>query len=158
MMRMAQLQNRYPSPWKKSLSHQFGSKFVSVLIYGNQEGNIEVAAFQVSNQCAGLVRDGVIKASKEPQFFRVKKSTKEILYPDLFYRAKNEYGYNVQNKADPTFPIDFCVISVSYFSTFLSLFIYFFFKIILLLKKKLIIIINNNRFVIVFLKILILNL
>jgi nuclear protein localization family protein 4 len=112
MMRMAQLQNRYPSPFKKSTAGYFGSKFVSVLVHGNKEGHIDVAAYQVSNQCAGLVRDGVIKAAKDPEFFRVRKSTNETLFPDIYYRRKNEYGFNVQTKAEPNFPTDFFVISV----------------------------------------------
>ena len=58
------------------------------------------------------MRDGVIKASKDPQFFRVRKSTDETLFPDIYYRRKNEYGFNVQTKAEPNFPTDFFVISV----------------------------------------------
>jgi nuclear protein localization family protein 4 len=113
LMRMAHLQNRYPSPWKHSTSGYFGSKFVSVLVTGKNDGTVDVSAWQVSNQCAGLVRDGVIRASKDPSKFRVRKSkSAEVLYPDIFYRAKNEYGYQVLNKADPFFPVDFCIVSL----------------------------------------------
>jgi hypothetical protein len=34
------------------------------------------------------------------------------LFPDIYYRRKNEYGFNVQTKAEPNFPTDFFVISV----------------------------------------------
>lgn len=112
-VRMAAFQNKYASPCARSNSGTFGSKFVSVLVYGNEEGNIEIAAYQMSNQVSRLVRDGVARSSKnDPGFLRAKASTPDLLLPDVYFSHKNEYGLLVQSKADPTFPIDFGIVSV----------------------------------------------
>lgn len=112
-LRMAALQNKYASPSVRSNTGKFGSKFVSVLVYGNQEGNIEIAAYQMSNQVSRLVRDGVVKATKkEPGHLRVRPSDDDTIFPDVYYAHKNEYNLLVQSKADPTFPNDFGIVSV----------------------------------------------
>lgn len=112
-LRMAALQNKYASPSARSNTGKFGSKFVSVLVYGNQEGNIEIAAYQMSNQVCRLVRDGVVKATKkEPGHLRVRASDDHTIFPDVYYSHKNEYNLLVQSKADPTFPNDFGIVSV----------------------------------------------
>eukprot|EP01121_Diplochlamys_sp_Union-15-3_P000295 TRINITY_DN10282_c0_g1_i1.p1 TRINITY_DN10282_c0_g1~~TRINITY_DN10282_c0_g1_i1.p1 ORF type:complete len:453 (+),score=64.98 TRINITY_DN10282_c0_g1_i1:509-1867(+) len=112
---MAKLQNKYPNPWAKSLSGKFGSKFVSVLISGTKEGNIELQGYQMSNQCCWLVKDEAIKPSlKEESSFRARKSTPDTLYPDILYTDKNEYGFDVQFKADPTFPVLFFILSLGH--------------------------------------------
>lgn len=112
-IRMAALQNKYPSPCKQSNTGKFGSKFVSVLVFGNQEGNIEIAAYQMSNQVARLVRDGVVRATKkEPGLLRVRESSPETLFPDVYYSHRNEYNLLVQSKAQPTFPNEYGVVSV----------------------------------------------
>jgi nuclear protein localization family protein 4 len=85
-----------------------------VIFTGKKDGTLDVSAWQVSDQCAGLVRDDVIRASKDPSKFRVRESSSEILYPDIFYRDKDEYGYQVLRKADPLFPVDFCIVSVRF--------------------------------------------
>lgn len=112
-LRMAALQNKYASPSVRSNSGKFGSKFVSVLVYGNQEGNIEIAAYQMSNQVCRLVRDGVVKATKkEPGHLRVRPSDDDTIFPDVYYSHKNEYNLLVQSKANPSFPNDFGIVSV----------------------------------------------
>ncbi|XP_049848811.1 nuclear protein localization protein 4 homolog [Schistocerca gregaria] len=112
-IRMCTFQNRYPSPCSQSTSGKFGSKFVSVLVTGSREGNAEVNAYQMSNQFARLVRDGVISYSKQsPSLMRVRESAGNAIYPEIRYVAKNEYGYMVQFKADPTFPNEYGIVSV----------------------------------------------
>lgn len=112
-IRMCGLQNKYPSPCKQSNTGKFGSKFVSVLVYGNAEGNIEISAYQMSNQVARLVRDGVVRATKkDPGMLRVRESTPETLYPDVYYNHRNEYNLMVQSKADPGFPNEFGIVSL----------------------------------------------
>jgi len=98
---------RFPSPCRDSTTGVFGSKFVSVLVYGNAEGNIEVAAYQLSNQVARLIRDGVVAVAKTPQHLRVKKAKEGIIFPDVYYRDKNEYGVPQTMKADPNFPNEY---------------------------------------------------
>eukprot|EP01120_Amphizonella_sp_Union-15-10_P003265 TRINITY_DN1368_c0_g2_i1.p1 TRINITY_DN1368_c0_g2~~TRINITY_DN1368_c0_g2_i1.p1 ORF type:complete len:609 (-),score=95.40 TRINITY_DN1368_c0_g2_i1:86-1912(-) len=110
---MANYQNKFPNVWDKAVGKKFGSKFVSVLIHGNKEGNVDLQAYQMSDQCCDLIREDAIRPSKQdPNKFRVRKSTPEVLYPDILYRQPNEYGYTVQFKAEPTFPLLFFVVSV----------------------------------------------
>ena len=112
-VRMCALQNKYASPCQQSNTGNFGSKFVSVLVYGNAEGNIEIAAYQMSNQVARLVRDGVARATKrEPGFMRARASTEETLFPDVYYSHRNEYNLLVQSRADPNFPNEYGIVSV----------------------------------------------
>jgi hypothetical protein len=109
----------FPFEYHHPLSFSFSffcfplvSNFIILGYSGKKDGTLDVSAWQVSDQCAGLVRDGVIHASKEPSKFRVRTSNSETLYPDIFYGAKDEYGYQVLRKADPLFPVDFCIVSV----------------------------------------------
>jgi nuclear protein localization family protein 4 len=112
-VRCCGLQNKYPSPCKQSNTGKFGSKFVSVLVHGNNEGNIEITAYQISNQLARLVRDGVVRATKkEPGLLRVRPSTPETIFPDVYYSHRNEYNLLVQSKANPTFPNQFGIVAV----------------------------------------------
>ena len=67
----------------------------------------------MSNQLARLVRDGVVRATKkEPGLLRVRPSTPETLYPDVYYSHRNEYNLLVQSKANPTFPNQFGIVAV----------------------------------------------
>lgn len=111
-IRMGRLQAKYSSPSRESSTGVFGSKFTSVLVYGNKEGNIEISAWQLSNQITRLIRDGAVRDAKEPQYLRVRPSKDNIIYPDVFYRHKNEYGFFVNSKADPDFPIEYALVSL----------------------------------------------
>jgi len=117
LIRMGHLQSRYPNPWNNSDSKQYGSKFVSVLCYGSYKnpGNVDLEAFQMSNQGVALVKDEIIKASKEDHLnFRVKRSNETTFYPDLQYQDVNEYGKNVIKRADPYFPAYFFIIGLRF--------------------------------------------
>jgi nuclear protein localization protein 4 homolog len=111
-IRMGRLQSKYPSPCKESTTGTFGSKFCSVLVYGNKEGDIEISAWQLSNQITRLIRDGAVRDAKEPQFLKSRPSKDGIIYPDVFYRHKNEYGFFVNSKAAPNFPVEYALVSL----------------------------------------------
>jgi nuclear protein localization family protein 4 len=112
--RMGQFQNKYPSPSKESNTGVFGSKFVSVLVFGKEDGNIDLGAFQLSNQVCRLIRDGVVRTSKQPQSLHVRPSKDNVVHPDVFFREKNEYGFMVTKKAEPDFPNDYGLVSLRY--------------------------------------------
>ena len=57
---MAKMQNKYPSSCKQTISGKCGSKFTSVVVTGNDFGEVEVQAYQVSDQCMALVGSGII--------------------------------------------------------------------------------------------------
>lgn len=113
ILRMAKMQNRFPSPCKNAISGYLGSKFVSLLVSGTEDGTIELYAYQVSDQCMSLVRDSVITNSKDPKLMRVKKLRNRVL-PDVMYIATDEYGNQVLEKADPTMPLEYFIIKVSH--------------------------------------------
>jgi len=106
---MAKMQNRSPSFCKQAGDGILGSKFVSILITGTAQGEISVSAYQVSDQCMQLVKDGIITFSSDPSLLRTKKTTKRFI-PDVMYRKQNEYGREVVEKASPTFPPEFFIV------------------------------------------------
>jgi len=123
LIRMGNFQSRYASSWNNSETKSYGSKFVSVLCYGtdrNQDPNdkekkavVDLDAFQISNQGACLVKEGVIKPSKEdPIQFRVRKSNEKYIFPELQFMDVNEYGKDVIKRADPFFPALFFIIGL----------------------------------------------
>lgn len=112
ILRMAKLQNKHMSPCKQSLTGKYGSKFVSLLVTGTPAGGVEVDAFQVSDQCMALVKDGIITASKNPSLMRVKKSKTRYI-PDVMYRTTDEYNNEIIKKAAPTLPSEFFIIRVT---------------------------------------------
>jgi nuclear protein localization family protein 4 len=77
----------------------------------NDLGEIEIEAYQVSDQCMALVKDGVITSSKDPKLMRVKKSKKRYI-PDVMYKDTNEYNLEVVRKAEPYLPTEFFIIPV----------------------------------------------
>ncbi|KAK3828975.1 MAG: NPL4 family-domain-containing protein [Benniella sp.] len=58
----------------------FGSKFVTCVISGNSEGNIDVFSYQVSNTCVGMVDADIIEPSVEPGIMRDAKPSFPVEY------------------------------------------------------------------------------
>jgi nuclear protein localization family protein 4 len=134
---MAKMQNKYPSPCKQATGGKLGSKFLSVLVTGGffffvfvclfyycllkmrsyfegtEQGTVELQVYQASDQCMALVKDGIITASKDSKFMRVKK-LKNRYIPDVMYNAKDEYNNEVLRKANPNMPLEFFIIRVSH--------------------------------------------
>ncbi|KAJ3123451.1 nuclear protein localization protein 4 [Nowakowskiella sp. JEL0407] len=113
-MFIAMKQQKYPTPCKYSSTGVFGSRFVTCVISGNAESNIDIEAYQISNVGEALIGDGIVEATVEPSLLRVKESTKEQYVPEVFYKYKNEYGIMVQEVAKPTFPVDYLLVTLSH--------------------------------------------
>ncbi|CAG8653286.1 2671_t:CDS:10 [Funneliformis mosseae] len=109
----AAMQNKNPLFTKWSASGKFGSRFITCVVSGNEDGGIYVNAYQVSNTCASMVSADIIEASVEPGIMRVKESTSERYVSEVFYKYKNEYGVNVQESAKPCFPVDYLLVKVT---------------------------------------------
>lgn len=112
----AEMQRRHPNPISTmySASGKFGSKFVTCVVSGNAEGNVDVAGYQVSNTCVAMVDAGIVEPSVKPGVMRVKEAVPGVRYvPEVFYKYKNKYGVNVQESAKPTFPVDYLLVNVS---------------------------------------------
>ncbi|CAH7671124.1 NPL4 family-domain-containing protein [Phakopsora pachyrhizi] len=111
-----------PNPSRFSASGRFSSKFVTCVITGNQEGQIDVTAYQASDQAVAMVKADIIEASVEPGTVRLKEedrsqqatSTSLRYIPDVFYRYKNKYGIDVKENAKPCFPVDYLLVSLTH--------------------------------------------
>lgn len=112
----AEMQRRRPSPCKHSATGKYGSKFVTCVISGDTEGNIDVKAYQVSETATALQEADIIEPSRKPSVMRVKESVPHQRYvPEVFFKYKNEYGVIVKEPAKPTFPVDYLLVNVSLF-------------------------------------------
>ncbi|KAI8850260.1 NPL4 family-domain-containing protein [Chytridium lagenaria] len=110
----SQMQDFFPHRTRYSATSKFGSRFVTCVVSGNAESQIDVSCYQVSNVGVALARDGIIEASTEPSLLRVRASTEEHYVPEVFYKYKNEYGLMVQEAAKPTFPVEYLLVTLSH--------------------------------------------
>jgi nuclear protein localization protein 4 homolog len=113
----ATLQKTSTTPSKSSETGYFGSRLVTAVLTGTEDGQIDVAAYQVSEQAVAMVDADMIEASVEPGIVRVKeddRSEDSARYvPDVFFRYKNEYGLEVKKTAKPSFPVEYLLVNVS---------------------------------------------
>ncbi|KAG0245885.1 nuclear protein localization protein 4 [Mortierella sp. GBA43] len=110
----AVMQKKHPNATKYSSTGTFGSKFVTCVIGGNSEGNIDVSAYQVSNTCVGMVDADIVEPSVEPGIMRVKEPTSDRYIPDVFFKYKNEYNLVVQKDAKPSFPVEYLLANATH--------------------------------------------
>merc|ERR1719498_342112 len=58
----ARLQNMHPSPCKQCDDGEFGAKFVTVVVTGNQQNELDYVAYQVSQQAMDLQKaEGILE-------------------------------------------------------------------------------------------------
>ncbi|KAH9853016.1 polyubiquitin-tagged protein recognition complex Npl4 component [Lenzites betulinus] len=114
----AHVQHANPTPSRASFTGAFGSRMVTAVLTGTEEGGIDVSAYQVSEQACAMVDADMIEASVDPNIVRVKEEDREVgsarYVPDVFFRYKNEYGLDVQKNAKPCFPVEYLLVNVSH--------------------------------------------
>ncbi|KAL0097607.1 NPL4 family-domain-containing protein [Phycomyces blakesleeanus] len=111
----AEMQRRHPNITRQSATGHFGSKFVSCVISGDLEGNVDVSAYQVSNSLVAMHEAGIVEASRKPSVMRVKESIPHERYvPEVFYKYKNKYNVVVKESAKPTFPVEYLLVNVTH--------------------------------------------
>ena len=60
-----------------------------VILLGNENNQIDLCGYQVSNQCAALVRDNcLVPCVDTPAHGYIRESTGEQFVPDVFYTVK----------------------------------------------------------------------
>lgn len=111
---IADQQRLHPNPCRHSPTGRYGSKFVTVVLTGDEEGSVGVFAYQVSVTAMGMQDAGIVQATTEPALMMTVPATGDLYVPDVLYQVKNEFGAAVQMMARPTFPVDFFVVSVSH--------------------------------------------
>lgn len=111
----AALQLQNPTASRSSTTGQYGSRFVTVVVSGNEAQEVDIMAYQASEQACAMVEADMIEASVEPSQVRVKDDDQAAAryVPDVFYRFKNEYGIDVKSSAKPCFPVEYLIVTVS---------------------------------------------
>ncbi|GEQ72323.1 hypothetical protein JCM33374_g6010 [Metschnikowia sp. JCM 33374] len=109
----ARNQVKYPNVTKWCTTQQFSSKFVTCVITGGLEGEIEPRAYQVSASAEALVKADDISASTHPNMIHIKETSGTRYVPDVFFSKINEYGLEVKENAKPAFPVDFLLVTLS---------------------------------------------
>ncbi|KAM3123514.1 hypothetical protein CJJ07_003218 [Candidozyma auris] len=113
VMMAAKNQVAHPNYSKYSETQDFSSKFVTCVITGNLNGEIEPHSYQVSRSAEGLVKADIISASTHPNMLCINKTQGSRYVPDVFYSKINEYGLEVKENAKPAFPVEFLLVTLS---------------------------------------------
>jgi nuclear protein localization family protein 4 len=114
----ATVQKANPTPSRSSPTGVFGSRIVTAILTATEDGNVDISAYQVSEQASAMVDADMIEASVEPGIVRVKeedRSQSAARYvPDVFFRYKNEYNLEVKKSAKPCFPVEYLLVNVRF--------------------------------------------
>lgn len=112
----ATMQKDNPIPSRSSPTGQFASRLVTAVLTATADGQVDVAAYQVSEQAVAMVEADMIEASVDPGTVRVKEEDRTQgsarYVPDVFFTYKNEYGLEVKKSAKPAFPVEYLMLNV----------------------------------------------
>ena len=112
---MAEQQKAHPNPCYHSKTGEFGSKFVTVVLSGDEAHDVGVFAYQVSLQATALVEADLISATTDAALMMVKPSSPMHYVPDVLYSMnQGAYGAQVLTMAKPTFPVEYLLVSLSH--------------------------------------------
>ncbi|CAF0951552.1 unnamed protein product [Brachionus calyciflorus] len=105
-------QNKFKNYSRYSSDGYFGSKFVTVVVTGDSNNQIHFEGYQVSNQCASLVRDEcIIPTYDVPQLAYIRESSNEKYIPDVYFREKDQYNNEVTKIARPL-PVEYLILDL----------------------------------------------
>lgn len=110
----AKHQLKNPNVCKFSEQGIFSSKFVTCVISGNLQNEIDIAAYQVSTSAEALVDADMISGSTHPSMAYINETNQNRYVPEIFYMRKNEYGVTIKENAKPAFPVDYLLVSLTH--------------------------------------------
>ncbi|KAF8898440.1 NPL4 family-domain-containing protein [Infundibulicybe gibba] len=114
----ATMQKANPTISRSSPTGQFASRLVTAILTATEDGQIDVSAYQVSEQAVAMVEADMIEASVDPGTVRVKEEDRTQgsarYVPDVFFTYKNEYGLEVKKSAKPCFPVEYLMLNVTH--------------------------------------------
>lgn len=114
IMFAARGQIKNPNYTKHSKSGKFSSKFVTCVLSGNLNQEIEISSYQVSASAESLVRADLISASTHPGMVFVNEKTTNRYVPDIFFKETNRYDIVVKKNAKPAFPNDYLLVALTH--------------------------------------------
>lgn len=113
----ATMQKANPTASRSSPTGAFASRLTTAVLTATEDGQVDISAYQVSEQACAMVEADMIEASVDPGIMRVKEDdrTQESAryVPDVFFSFKNEYGLEVKKSAKPCFPVEYLLVNVS---------------------------------------------
>ncbi|KAI3622622.1 putative npl4-nuclear protein localization factor and er translocation component [Moniliophthora roreri] len=114
----ATIQSQNPTSSKSSPTGKFSSRMVTAILTATEDGQVDVSAYQVSEQATAMVEADMIEASVDPSIVRLKEEDRRIdsarYIPDVFFTYKNEYGLEVKKSAKPAFPVEYLMVNVTH--------------------------------------------
>jgi nuclear protein localization protein 4 homolog len=114
----AAIQNANPTPSRSSETGFYSSRMVTAVLTATEDGQVDISAFQVSEQACAMVAADMIEPSVDPGIVRVKEEDRTAgsarYVPDVFFRYKNEYGLEVKKSAKPAFPVEYLLVNVGF--------------------------------------------
>lgn len=110
----ARHQLSHPNVSRFSEQGHYSSKFVTCVISGNLQNEIDIASYQVSTSAEALVDADMITGSTHPSMAFINETTSERYVPEIFYMKKNEYGLTIKENAKPAFPVDYLLLSLTH--------------------------------------------
>uniref|UniRef100_A0A0N5BN02 Nuclear protein localization protein 4-like protein n=1 Tax=Strongyloides papillosus TaxID=174720 RepID=A0A0N5BN02_STREA len=107
------LQSKHKNKSEYSTSGYFGSKFVTLIVSGDQTNQIHFSGYQVSEQCTALVEANILCPTSHPElaYIRDKPLSETHFITEVQFVQKNEYGAEVHKDGKPL-PVEFLLVDV----------------------------------------------
>ena len=90
------------------------SRFVTAIITGNDQGQIDIFCYQVSVQAESLTKANIIMPSTDPSQLMLGSEDPNAFIPSVIYGKENEYGYKIQHCDDKSFPVEYLLVNLTH--------------------------------------------